>query len=66
MCKFTVQLHFFQEMIEQLQVSSPEESETSDTEHPSSASSSVHSIRLSAAAMGREPEAPVLQLQVDI
>lgn len=62
-CKATVQLHFVQEMIEQLQSNSNEESDSDSEQHEQS---SVHSIRLSAAAMGKEPEVPVLQLEIDL
>ncbi|XP_073360196.1 uncharacterized protein [Aegilops tauschii subsp. strangulata] len=62
-CKSTVQLHFVQEMIDQLQAQSVE---SSDSDSEQQTQSSVYSIKLSTAAMGKEPEAPILQLEIEL
>ena len=62
-CKSILQLHFVHEFIDQLQSSLPEEPDSDSDQPPVS---SICAIRLSVAAMGKEQEAPVQQLAVEL
>ena len=60
-CKSTVQLHFVQELIAHVQ-----SMESTPTDSSESETASVHSMRLSAAAVGKDPNAPSLQLEIQL
>nr|XP_020161515.1 uncharacterized protein LOC109746825 [Aegilops tauschii subsp. strangulata] len=60
-CKSTVQLHFVQELIDHVQ-----SMESTQTDSSESETASVHSMRLSAVAVGKDPNAPSLQLEIQL
>lgn len=51
-------------MIEQLQSQPTDEDESAEAE--SQLEGSVHTMKLFAAAVGKEPETPVLQLEIEL